>query len=149
VIGMSKSQIHRVDTRIAKTFGIIFGAFIICWTPVQVIYFIVAYTEDAHYFSHWLLSALHMFSIILTHFNSAINPFIYAFRIESINEVCKKLLGPIFQFRVEQSLETELKVINTKSASMSSLTNLRTNRVNKNNNVKVGHKMSEPNGSGL
>ena len=70
-----KSQVRRfrMETKAAKTLGIIVGCFICCWFPFFTIYLIQAFCSDCG------IPEL-IFSIFfwLGYCNSALNPFIYA-----------------------------------------------------------------------
>lgn len=55
-------------------------------------FFMVALTRNSLLFqTNSLLRAFHNFSICAAHFNSAINPFIYAYRIKDVRETVKMM----------------------------------------------------------
>jgi adenosine receptor A2a len=89
---LRSNQSHKAFTRITKTFAIIFGVVIVCWTPIQVSYLIVGLSKDPDFLNHWAMRVFYVFSILLTHFTSAINPFVYAYRIRNVRTVMKKAL---------------------------------------------------------
>lgn len=89
----SSSVELKADVAIAKTFAIIFVCFAICWIPAQLVLFIVGLTENINFFDVWYLKLVHVMAICLAHFNSAINPLVFAYRMENIRVIMKKVLG--------------------------------------------------------
>lgn len=80
------------EIRIAKTFALIIGTLIVCWTPLTILFMIVYSTKDRHFFydNAWLY-AFFNFSFTAPLVNSAINPFIYAYRIKDVRESLKNM----------------------------------------------------------
>ena len=64
----------------------IVGTFILLWTPGTVSFFIMAVTENRDF-------SVNIFKIstTLVHFNSTVDPIIYAYRMNNIREGLKKL----------------------------------------------------------
>jgi hypothetical protein len=91
-----KNQVRRfrVETKAAKTLGIIVGCFILCWFPFFTMYLVTAFCEDC-------IPPL-VFSIIfwLGYCNSAINPFIYAMFSREFRGAFKKILCRLFCKRI-------------------------------------------------
>ncbi|KAK6633068.1 hypothetical protein RUM43_012811 [Polyplax serrata] len=90
-----KTQVKRfrMETKAAKTLGIIVGGFILCWMPFFTIYLIRAFCPDC-------INPI-VFSVLfwLGYCNSAINPCIYAlfskdFRFAFKKIICRFLCGP-------------------------------------------------------
>ena len=83
-----KTQVRRfrMETKAAKTLGIIVGCFICCWCPFFTMYLITAFCDEC-------IPTL-AFSIIfwLGYCNSAINPFIYAMFSREFRNAFKKIL---------------------------------------------------------
>lgn len=78
----------------AQTFALIIAALIMCWTPQLTIYFVVGHTKDEDFFQRTsFLRAFHVFAILTAQLNSAINPFIYAYRIKEVRDQIKETLG--------------------------------------------------------
>lgn len=80
----------RMETKAAKTLGIIVGGFIFCWLPFFTMYLIRAFCEEC---IHPLL-----FSILfwLGYCNSAINPCIYALFSKDFRFAFKRIICRCF-----------------------------------------------------
>lgn len=63
------------------------GTFIVCWFPMAIGFFIFALKKDRT-FNEEILDVF----IILSHFNSAIDPLIYAYRIQDVRRVLGMLV---------------------------------------------------------
>ena len=87
-----KSQVRRfrMETKAAKTLGIIVGCFIVCWFPFFTMYLVSAFCDEC-------INEL-AFKIIfwLGYCNSAFNPFIYAMFSREFRGAFKKILYKIF-----------------------------------------------------
>ena len=92
-----KSQVRRfrMETKAAKTLGIIIGCFICCWFPFFTIYLIAAFCSDC-------IPEL-VFDIFfwLGYCNSALNPFIYAMFSREFRGAFKKILCKLFCLKYE------------------------------------------------
>ncbi|XP_044755435.1 octopamine receptor Oamb [Coccinella septempunctata] len=80
----------RMETKAAKTLGIIVGGFILCWLPFFTMYLIRAFCEDC---IHPLV-----FSVLfwLGYVNSAINPLIYALFSKDFRFAFKRIICKCF-----------------------------------------------------
>ena len=87
-----KAQVKRfrMETKAAKTLGIIVGGFIVCWLPFFTMYLVRAFCEDC---IHRLV-----FSILfwLGYCNSAINPCIYALFSKDFRFAFKRIICRCF-----------------------------------------------------
>eukprot|EP00095_Tigriopus_kingsejongensis_P010163 maker-scaffold575_size133042-snap-gene-0.31 protein:Tk10163 transcript:maker-scaffold575_size133042-snap-gene-0.31-mRNA-1 annotation:"octopamine receptor" len=83
-----KNQVRRfrMETKAAKTLGIIVGCFICCWFPFFTMYLITAFCEDC--FPELAFSIIFW----MGYCNSAINPFIYAMFSREFRGAFKKIL---------------------------------------------------------
>lgn len=100
-VGNGDSQNHhrllQKEIRAAKSLSIIMGLFAVCWLPVHILnclrllYKDLERPEDVMYVA-----------IILSHANSAINPIIYAYRIQDFRSTFRKILTQHFLCRKEE-----------------------------------------------
>lgn len=75
------------EIRAAKSLSIIVGLFAVCWLPVHILNCLTLFLED------WGKPQVLMFlAIVLSHANSAINPIIYAYRIQDFRNTFRKIL---------------------------------------------------------
>lgn len=75
------------EEKAAKTLSLIVVSFIVCWLPMTISFFVFGFKKDRG-FTEEILDVC----IILSHFNSAIDPLIYAYRIKDIRETVKSFL---------------------------------------------------------
>lgn len=71
----------------AKTISLVVVSFIVCWLPVTIVYFLIALEGNRNIYRGVLT-----LTIILSHFNSAIDPIIYAYRIKEVRKVLKNII---------------------------------------------------------
>ena len=95
-----KSQVRRfrMETKAAKTLGIIIGCFICCWFPFFTIYLIAAFCSDC-------IPEL-VFDIFfwLGYCNSALNPFIYAMFSREFRGAFKKIFYKLVCMKYEETV---------------------------------------------
>lgn len=84
---------RKTEIKIAKTFVWVIGAFIVCYAPLNINFLVVAVTRNGKFFqTNNLLRVYHVFSICIAHFNSAVNPFIYAYKVKHMRDKMKEIL---------------------------------------------------------
>lgn len=80
------------DVKMAKTFALIIGTNIIFWAPLAANFLVVAFAEDRGFFQeNWSRNMFQAFSVCAAHFNSAANPFIYAYRMKGVGDMVKEI----------------------------------------------------------
>ncbi|KAJ8259858.1 hypothetical protein GJAV_G00174280 [Gymnothorax javanicus] len=86
----SKQCIHslriRKERKAAKQLGFIIAAFMVCWIPYFVTFTVMAVCKTCVHHN------LHMFTIWLGYFNSALNPFIYPLCNDNFKRIFKRIL---------------------------------------------------------
>lgn len=87
-----KNQVRRfrMETKAAKTLGIIVGCFILCWFPFFTMYLVTAFCE------HCIPPLVFSTIFWLGYCNSALNPFIYAMFSREFRGAFKKILCRLF-----------------------------------------------------
>ncbi|XP_064159010.1 adenosine receptor A2b-like [Anguilla rostrata] len=83
---------HQVHA--AKSLAIIVGLFALCWLPVHVLNCLTLFCARLH-----KPPAVMYMAIVLSHANSAVNPAIYAYRIQDFRETFRRILFRHFQCR--------------------------------------------------
>lgn len=81
------SQQHKREVRTAKALLSIVLFFMICWFPLYTLNCVKAFCVGCDT-PHWVFDVL----IILSHANSALNPFLYAYRMSDFRNAFKRLL---------------------------------------------------------
>lgn len=81
------SQQHKREVRTAKALLSIVLFFMICWFPLYTLNCVKAFCAGCDT-PHWVFDVL----IILSHANSALNPFLYAYRMSDFRNAFKRLL---------------------------------------------------------
>ncbi|KAK5888041.1 hypothetical protein CesoFtcFv8_016583 [Champsocephalus esox] len=98
-VGNGDSQHHGLlqkEIRAAKSLSIIVGLFAVCWLPVHILNCLTLFYD--------LTQPVHVMyvAIILSHANSAVNPIIYAYRIQDFRNTFRKILARHFLCRREE-----------------------------------------------
>ncbi|XP_076024747.1 adenosine receptor A2b isoform X2 [Genypterus blacodes] len=89
-VGNGDNQHHGLlqrEIRAAKSLSIIVGLFAICWLPVHILNCIKLFSPALDRPPYIMYVA-----IILSHANSAVNPIIYAYRIQDFRNTFRKIL---------------------------------------------------------
>ena len=104
-----KSQVRRfrMETKAAKTLGIIIGCFICCWFPFFTIYLTAAFCSDC-------IPEL-VFDIFfwLGYCNSALNPFIYAMFSREFRGAFKRIFYKLFCMTYEEKTNAHSIIVST------------------------------------
>ncbi|XP_035999286.1 adenosine receptor A2b [Fundulus heteroclitus] len=85
------------EIRAAKSLSIIVGLFAICWLPVHILNCLTLFYKDLR-----KPEVVMYVAIILSHANSAVNPIIYAYRIQDFRNTFRKILAQHFFCRKEE-----------------------------------------------
>lgn len=99
-VGNGESHHHgflQREIRAAKSLSIIVGLFALCWLPVHILNCLTLFYEDLHKPNEVMYLA-----IILSHANSAVNPIIYAYRIQDFRVTFRKILSRHFLCRKDE-----------------------------------------------
>lgn len=75
------------EVQAAKSLAIIVGLFAVCWLPLHIINCITLFFPESRS-PDWILNT----SILLSHGNSVVNPFIYAYRIREFRQTFHKII---------------------------------------------------------
>lgn len=100
-VGNGDSHHHGLlqrEIRAAKSLSIIVGLFAICWLPVHILNCLTLFYGDLH-----KPAAVMYAAIILSHANSAVNPVIYAYRIQDFRNTFRKILTRHFLCQREET----------------------------------------------
>lgn len=96
--GDSQNQgLLQKEIRAAKSLSIIVGLFAVCWLPVHILNCLGLFYKDLK-----RPDGVMYMAIILSHANSAINPIIYAYRIQDFRNTFRKILAQHFLCRKEE-----------------------------------------------
>ncbi|KAJ0019603.1 hypothetical protein NQD34_007172 [Periophthalmus magnuspinnatus] len=83
----SRSTLQK-EVQAAKSLAIIVGLFAVCWLPLHIINCFTLFCPDCDRPPGWIL----YFAILLSHGNSVVNPFIYAYRIREFRLTFHKII---------------------------------------------------------
>nr|8CU6_A Chain A, Adenosine receptor A2a,Soluble cytochrome b562 [synthetic construct] len=76
------------EVHAAKSAAIIAGLFALCWLPLHIINCFTFFCPDCSHAPLWLM----YLAIVLSHTNSVVNPFIYAYRIREFRQTFRKII---------------------------------------------------------
>ena len=115
-----KTQVRRfrMETKAAKTLGIIVGCFICCWFPFFTIYLIAAFCSNC------IPEIVFDIFFWLGYCNSALNPFIYAMFSREFRGAFKKIVYKLFCMKYEETPKTHSVISGLMSRNMVSNTRL-------------------------
>lgn len=83
----SRSTLQK-EVQAAKSLAIIVGLFAVCWLPLHIINCFTLFCPQCERPPLWIMYV----AIILSHANSVINPFIYAYRIREFRQTFRKII---------------------------------------------------------
>ncbi|XP_030623818.1 adenosine A2a receptor b [Chanos chanos] len=83
----SRSTLQR-EVHAAKSLAIIVGLFAVCWLPVHIINCFTLFCPTCARAPGWVMYT----AIVLSHANSVVNPFIYAYRIREFRHTFRRIL---------------------------------------------------------
>ncbi|KAM4544820.1 adenosine receptor A2b isoform 2-T2 [Odontesthes bonariensis] len=96
--GDSQNQgLLQKEIRAAKSLSIIVGLFAVCWLPVHILNCLTLFYAELQ-----RPDVVMYVAIILSHANSAVNPIIYAYRIQDFRNTFRKILAQHFLCRREE-----------------------------------------------
>ncbi|KAM6902140.1 adenosine A2a receptor b [Xenentodon cancila] len=84
----SSRSILQKEVRAAKSLAIIVGLFALCWLPLHIINCFNHLCDNCERPHIWVMNI----AIILSHANSVVNPFIYAYRIREFRQTFRKIV---------------------------------------------------------
>ncbi|KAM9195046.1 adenosine receptor A2a [Dugong dugon] len=76
------------EVHAAKSLAIIVGLFALCWLPLHIINCFTFFCPKCTHAPLWLM----YLAIVLSHTNSVVNPFIYAYRIREFRQTFRKII---------------------------------------------------------
>lgn len=86
--GEKSGSVLQKEIQAAKSLAIIVGLFAVCWLPLHVINCFTLFCPKCARPPLWIMYV----AIILSHANSVVNPFIYAYRIREFRYTFRKII---------------------------------------------------------
>lgn len=80
------------ELQMAVTFSLIIANYIVCSLPLVVVFIVVSWPQNENYFLDRKRAPIRYCAVFFAHFHSAINPFIYAYRIKTVRDTLKTVL---------------------------------------------------------
>ncbi|XP_041642624.1 adenosine A2a receptor a [Cheilinus undulatus] len=117
----SRSTLQK-EVQAAKSLAIIVGLFAVCWLPLHIINCFTLFCPKC---ARPPASIMYV-AIILSHTNSVINPFIYAYRIREFRQTFRKIIRRHILGRREM-FESERRVRNSTQTSITDSIRLKAN----------------------
>ncbi|XP_056303138.1 adenosine A2a receptor b [Danio aesculapii] len=90
--GSSSRSTLQKEVHAAKSLAIIVGLFAVCWLPLHIINCFTLFCPQCDRPQDWVM----YLAIILSHANSVINPFIYAYRIREFRQTFRRIIRQHF-----------------------------------------------------
>ncbi|XP_053726849.1 adenosine A2a receptor a [Synchiropus splendidus] len=99
VLGGEKSRSTlQKEIQAAKSLAIIVGLFAVCWLPLHIINCFTLFCTDCDRPPLWVMNI----AILLSHGNSVVNPFIYAYRIREFRRTFQRIIQRRILGRLEE-----------------------------------------------
>lgn len=117
----SRSTLQK-EVQAAKSLAIIVGLFAVCWLPLHIINCFTLFCPLCDRPPAWIMYV----AIILSHANSVINPFIYAYRIREFRQTFRKIIRRHILGR-QELFESGSRKRNSTHTSITDSIRLRTN----------------------
>uniref|UniRef100_A0A3B3YEL2 G-protein coupled receptors family 1 profile domain-containing protein n=1 Tax=Poecilia mexicana TaxID=48701 RepID=A0A3B3YEL2_9TELE len=125
---VARRQLRRMsitkDVHAAKSLAIIVGLFAICWLPVHIINCLNHLCKDCERPTIWVMNI----AIILSHANSVVNPFIYAYRIREFRQTFWKIF---YKYILRQATSNGVGTMSIDSRDFSCISIRRTSQTSK------------------
>ncbi|XP_061586442.1 adenosine A2a receptor a [Cololabis saira] len=83
----SRSTLQK-EVQAARSLAIIVGLFAVCWLPLHIINCFTLFCPECYRPPLWIFNV----AILLSHANSVVNPFIYAYRIREFRQTFRKII---------------------------------------------------------
>ncbi|XP_077104715.1 adenosine A2a receptor b [Siphateles boraxobius] len=90
--GSSSRSTLQKEVHAAKSLAIIVGLFAVCWLPLHIINCFTLFCPQCDRPQDWVM----YLAIILSHANSVVNPFIYAYRIRDFRHTFRRIIRQHF-----------------------------------------------------
>ncbi|XP_065100162.1 adenosine A2a receptor b [Paramisgurnus dabryanus] len=90
--GSSSRSTLQKEVHAAKSLAIIVGLFAVCWLPLHIINCFTLFCPQCERPQDWVM----YLAIILSHANSVVNPFIYAYRIRDFRHTFRRIIRQYF-----------------------------------------------------
>ncbi|XP_030075283.1 adenosine receptor A2a [Microcaecilia unicolor] len=107
--GERSRSILQKELHAAKSLAIIVGLFAFCWLPLHTINCFTLFCPGCPRPPLWLMNL----AIILSHFNSVVNPLIYAYRIREFRHTFRKIIKQNILGRKDQLRPTHSSIMTT------------------------------------
>nr|XP_033813356.1 adenosine receptor A2a [Geotrypetes seraphini]XP_033813357.1 adenosine receptor A2a [Geotrypetes seraphini]XP_033813358.1 adenosine receptor A2a [Geotrypetes seraphini]XP_033813359.1 adenosine receptor A2a [Geotrypetes seraphini]XP_033813360.1 adenosine receptor A2a [Geotrypetes seraphini] len=109
--GERSRSILQKELHAAKSLAIIVGLFAFCWLPLHTINCVTLFCPKCTRPPLWLMNL----AIILSHFNSVVNPLIYAYRIREFRHTFRKIIKQNILGRKDQLRPSNASIMTTTS----------------------------------
>lgn len=117
----SRSTLQK-EVHAAKSLAIIVGLFAVCWLPLHIINCFALFCPTCERPPAWIMYV----AIILSHANSVVNPFIYAYRIREFRQTFRRIIRRHL-LGCRELLESESSVATSTHNSTTDSVRLKTN----------------------